>query len=152
MSLWYFNLLDRASFSTWVLNQICPICGKYKRKLAYKSLMTSLVGWKSPGEFMCIKFKVLKISWCPKTISNPFQRSLLSCMPCMPLHLHTLPIIDTCVMHLHACTPMHLTHHYYAPVHLRTLCACTPLLTSKYLMCLILSCVVVSIVRYTLRH
>ena len=58
VSLWYFNLLDDASFSAWVLSKICPIHDKSKIKFAYKSLMTSLVGWKLPGEFMRIKFSL----------------------------------------------------------------------------------------------
>ena len=39
----------KASFSAWVLNQICPIREKSKIKFAYKSLITS---WKLPG---CVK-------------------------------------------------------------------------------------------------
>ena len=60
VSLWYFNLLDEAS--TWVLIQIYPVRDKSKIKFAYKSLITSPVGWKLPGEFLRIKFKVLKIT------------------------------------------------------------------------------------------
>ena len=74
---------------------------------------------------------------------------MIECVLCVPLHLCALPIIDTCLTRLHVCVPyasypsLICTYVPYAPARLY--------LPISALCAFFLSCVVVSIVRYTLR-